>query len=142
MVKERNPNIELLEEVVACLGPLIDEVVFLGGCATGLLITDVAAPPVRATRDVDVITEVGSLADYYRLSEKLRALGFVEDAGDEAPICRWTISNLMLDVMPTNSELLGFGNRWYRPAVEHAQFLTPPSGATIRMVTGPFFLAT
>lgn len=57
MVKERNPNIEMLEVVVACLGPLIDDVVFLGGCAAGLLITDVAAPPVRATRDVDVITE-------------------------------------------------------------------------------------
>ena len=142
MGKERNPNLEMLEVTVACLGPLVDDLVFLGGCAAGLLITDTAAPPVRATRDVDVITGAGSLADYYRLSEKLRSRGFVEDTGDEAPICRWKIKNIVLDVMPTNPELLGFGNQWYRPAVEHAQLVTLPSGAKIRMVTGPFFLAT
>ena len=42
------------------LGPVADEMVFLGGCATGLLITDPAAPSVRVTMDVDVITEVAS----------------------------------------------------------------------------------
>lgn len=42
------------------LGPLVEDFVFLGGCAVGLLLTDRAAPPVRATVDVDVITEVGS----------------------------------------------------------------------------------
>jgi len=31
--------------------------VFLGGCATGLLITDTAAPPIRVTRDVDAIVQ-------------------------------------------------------------------------------------
>lgn len=142
MVKERNPNIEMLEVVVAYLGPLVDDVVFLGGCAAGLLITDVAAPPVRVTRDVDVITEVGSLADYYRLSKKLRGLGFVEDTGDDAPICRWKINDIVLDVMPTIPELLGFGNQWYRPAVKNAQLITLSSGAKVRMVSGPFFLAT
>lgn len=29
--------------------------VFLGGCATGLLINDPAAPPIRMTRDVDAL---------------------------------------------------------------------------------------
>jgi hypothetical protein len=28
---------------------LIDQLVFPGGCATGLLLTDIAAPPIRAT---------------------------------------------------------------------------------------------
>jgi hypothetical protein len=35
---------------VARLGDLRDELVFLGGCATGLLITDRGAPPIRMTR--------------------------------------------------------------------------------------------
>jgi hypothetical protein len=48
---------------------LTDRMVFLGGCATGLLLTDPAAPEVRPTRDVDVITEVGSLAEYDRLAD-------------------------------------------------------------------------
>jgi hypothetical protein len=43
----KNPNIVLLEAAVERLGPLIDEVVFLGGCAAGFLLTDPAAPPLR-----------------------------------------------------------------------------------------------
>jgi len=62
MPMHKNPNIEMLEAVVERLGPLNDEVVFLGGGAAGLLLTDPAAPPLRITRDVDVILEVTSLA--------------------------------------------------------------------------------
>ena len=40
MPNSTNPNLELLEAVVARLGPLVDEVVFLGGCATGLLLSE------------------------------------------------------------------------------------------------------
>ena len=39
MYRERNPNLEILERVVHQLGPLADQMVFLGGCATGLLLT-------------------------------------------------------------------------------------------------------
>ena len=88
MARERNPNLEILMLAVAWLGDLADEMVFLGGCATGLLITDPAAPPIRVTRDVDAIVQVVSHADYYKLSEKLRAQGFKEDMSDDAPICR------------------------------------------------------
>jgi hypothetical protein len=41
--------------------------VFVGGCAAGLLVTDPAASPVRATQDVDVVVEVVSLAGYHAL---------------------------------------------------------------------------
>ncbi|RLA49906.1 MAG: hypothetical protein DRQ98_13560 [Gammaproteobacteria bacterium] len=53
-----NPNLIILELAVGALDSLADEMVFLGGCATGLLITDTAAPVIRVTKDVDVITEV------------------------------------------------------------------------------------
>ena len=65
MTRERNPNIDILELAVDQLGELADEMVFLGGCATGLLITDPAAPPIRATQDVDAIVQVVSRAEYY-----------------------------------------------------------------------------
>lgn len=42
-----NPNLPLLESVVAALGPLCPRFVFVGGCVTGLLITEAASPPVR-----------------------------------------------------------------------------------------------
>jgi hypothetical protein len=40
----------ILEQAVNALGALVDNMVFIGGCATGLLITDLAAPATRARR--------------------------------------------------------------------------------------------
>ncbi len=71
MQRLNNPNLMILELAVSALGPLADDMVFIGGCATGLLITDLAAPVVRVTKDVDVITEVASLVAYHQLSEQL-----------------------------------------------------------------------
>jgi predicted nucleotidyltransferase len=142
MHRAQNPNLDILEAAVEQLGPLADEMVFLGGCATGLLLTDPAAPPIRATRDVDAIVELASLSDYHRLSEQLRDAGFAEDASDDAPVCRWTCDGILLDIMPTDERVLGFGNRWYRDALEHATEAQLPSEATIRRVTAPYFLAT
>jgi len=45
---------------------------------------------------VGVITELGSLVEYYRLSKKLRARGFREDRGPGAPICRWVAAGVVL----------------------------------------------
>ena len=53
-----NSNVELLTKVAKRLGPLLREVVFVGGCTTALLITDEAAAEVRPTFDVDVIAEI------------------------------------------------------------------------------------
>lgn len=116
--------------------------VFLGGCATGLLITDPAAPPIRVTRDVDAIVQVTSRAGYYQLSERLRAKGFTEDRSEGAPICRWVTDNVILDVMPLDAKILGFGNQWYTAAAENAETVELPGGKKIRMVTAPYFLLT
>ncbi len=85
MIRQKNPNLEVLEDTVHRLGSLADEMVFIGACATGLLLTDPAAPPIRGTLDVDVIVELASLAEYHRLSEKLRKRGFVEDFSPDDP---------------------------------------------------------
>lgn len=142
MIKRTQPNIGIIEKAVSLLGPLADEMVFIGGCATGLLITDPAAPPIRPTIDVDVLVEVSSLASYHILSEKLRKKGFSEDLRPDAPICRWKMKTVILDVMPTNPDILGFGNRWYKPAFKAAKWLSLPSGAEIRILPAPYFLAT
>jgi hypothetical protein len=71
-----NSNVELLTKVAKRLGPLLREVVFVGGCTTALLITDEAAAEVRPTFDVDVIAEITTYAGYAAFSERLRALGF------------------------------------------------------------------
>ena len=61
---------------------------------------------------------------------------------DDAPICRWVTDNVTLDVMPTDAEILGFGNQWYISAIEHAEIVELPSGKQIRMVSAPYFLIT
>src|SRR2546427_11503369 len=129
-----DPNRPLLETAVRLLQPLLDELVFVGGCATGLLITDPAAGGIRPTKDVDTIAEVASYAEYAKLSEKLRALNLKEDSREGAPTCRWRHGDLTIDVMPTDERILGFSNRWYAPAITSAQSLKV-AGARIRIVT-------
>ena len=137
-----NPNIEILEAAVDRLITIKEEIVFVGGCATGLLITDPAASPVGLTSDVDVIVEVTTLIEYHSLSEKLRKLGFTEDTSEDAPLCRWTTSGVILDVMPTEPKILGFGNRWFYPAYKASEWTTLPSGNKIRLIPATYFLAT
>ena len=137
-----NPNIQILEIAAERLITLTEEIVFVGGCATGLLLTDPASSPVRATIDVDVLVEVATLAEYHLLSEQLRQLGFVEDTSEDAPICRWKTSDAILDVMPTDPKILGFGNRWFTLAYEASEWTTLPSGKRIRLLQAPYFLAT
>jgi predicted nucleotidyltransferase len=132
---------ELLQMMASRLQPLLEEVVFLGGCATQLLITDPAAPPLRITDDVDVIVEIGSLLEYSKFSKRLRNLGFVEDSSEGAPICRFRVDGMKLDVMPTDESILGFSNRWYSDAFSKAETLKF-YGLNLRVVTAPHFLAT
>lgn len=137
-----HPNLNLLESAAAKLDPLLPEVVFVGGCATGLLITDLAAAEVRGTYDVDVITEIASYSDYVAFSERLRDLGFQEDSREGAPLCRWKHGDLILDVMPLDAKILGFSNRWYTDAWRTSADVILPSGRAIRAITAPCFLCT
>jgi predicted nucleotidyltransferase len=142
MVSAVESNLEMIRHVAKRLGDLRDRVVFLGGAATALLITDKAIPDVRITTDVDVIVEIASRGEYYRLSESLRSLGFTEDISEDAPLCRWRIDGIALDVMPTNEEILGFSNKWYPQALRTATIREIADKMAIRVVTGPYFLAT
>ena len=121
----------------------MDEVVFVGGATVHLWLTEPAAPPARATEDVDVICEVASRAEYYRLDGKLRERGLQEAAGTPV-LCRWQSAEprLILDVMPTDAEILGFSNPWYEEAIATAATITLDSGAEIRAATPVLLMAT
>ena len=58
----RDPNLDQLIAATDALRPLLPELVFVGGCVTGLLITDEAAGEPRGTIDVDAIAEITSYA--------------------------------------------------------------------------------
>lgn len=135
-------NLERLIAGARLLRPLLEELVFVGGCMTGLLITDDAAPDPRATFDVDAIAEITSYAEYATFSDRLRALGFAEDAREDAPLCRWVQGPTTLDVMPLNEKILGFSNRWYRAAMKASVWTQLKTGLEIRAITAPYFVAT
>ncbi len=136
-----NQNETFLLAALEKLAPVLDRIVFVGGCATGLLITDSAAAPVRPTLGVDVIVETASYLEFTQLEEQLRNLGLHESRAEDAPVCRWVTDNLMIDVMPTDPKILGFANRWYRPAFAHAT-MTELGGYKFRLINAPYFLAT
>lgn len=138
-----DPNVVMMELVADRLGEgLREELVFVGGAVTGLLITDPGQPNIRPTEDVDLIVEAAVRADYHHVEAALRRQGFVNDMSKDAPICRWRIGAVTVDVMPTLKEILGFSNRWYPLALADATKTALPSGTMIRLVTAPVFLAT
>ena len=138
-----DPNIAMIEIVAQHLGnDLLEEMVFVGGAVAGLLITDPAQPAIRPTEDVDMIVQVLAHSNYYQLEKRLRERGFTQDLQAEAPICRWKIQRITVDIMPTLEDILGFSNRWYRYAIETAEHINLPAGAIIRCISAPLFLAT
>src|SRR6187551_148071 len=132
----------MLERAAQELAPFIDEMAFVGGA---LWITDQAAPEPRVTKDVDLVVEVASRAGWYRFEERLRAHGLRNDASSRV-ICRWRAGSpgdeLLIDLMPSDASILGFENRWQRPALDQAATLPLPSGHRIRAISPPYLLAT
>ncbi|WP_324769874.1 hypothetical protein [Pokkaliibacter plantistimulans] len=60
---------EMLSKVATALGELRNEMVFVGGCTTGLLITDqLSLEQVRHTDDVDLIVSVITMMNFRNLA--------------------------------------------------------------------------
>lgn len=136
-------NVAMLIRVVRQLAPLLDRFVFLGGVVTELLITERGAPGARHTKDVDVVVDVMNRGEYSELlREQLIGLGLSEDTRRGAPICRWRLDDMIIDVIPTRGEILGFSSQWYPLAFETARPHVLPDGTSIRLVTPACFLAT
>ena len=138
-----DPNYEYLLLIADAPGVLCNEVVFVGGCTAGLLLTDPAAEGIRATKDVDAIVEAATLRQYYELESCLPALGFARDANSDV-ICRWrhTASGVLFDLIPIDPAILGFSNRWYSEAAQTAARVRLNDRVEIRRISAPAFVAT
>jgi predicted nucleotidyltransferase len=123
------------------LRELRSDAVFVGGMIRSLLVTDPGAGRARPTDDVDLIVNTADLADYYALNDKLRANGFRESSEEGAPICRWIVGGVPVDVMPVDPAILGFSNVWYFGAHKSSLTVAAADG-TIQILNGPHFCAT
>jgi hypothetical protein len=142
-MNERKPgNLDLLAGVAERIAPLLDDVVLVGGCAVDLLVTDPGAPPPRVTLDVDLAIEVASYLAYADLGKRLANLGFGPGREWQDPICRFrSADGLVIDLMPADPAILGFGSRWFGLAVAGAWSFDLAGGRQIRCIAAPLFLA-
>ncbi len=135
-------SVQAIRLVAERLAELNGRMVFLGGATLGLLITEPGAPLPRPTRDVDLIVEI-TMLEYLdnTFRTQLLSRGFKESP-EEGVICRWTIEETKVDIMPTTSTIFGFSNRWHPAAFAHAQPYQFPAGPSIRLISAACFLAT
>ncbi|EWH02960.1 hypothetical protein Q427_05905 [Halomonas sp. BC04] len=136
----------MLRQVAEALGEeLREQVAFVGGCTTGLLLTDAfTREQVRSTDDVDLIVHVIGYASLHRLKDALKVRGFKEPSSmdEDMPICAMKLGELRVDLMPDDAEVLGFSNRWYHQALKSAESVALGDDISIRVVTPPLFVAT
>lgn len=135
-------NLTRLRVVASALSELNQQVVFVGGATVSLYATDLAAAEPRPTDDIDVVIEVTTYTEFVnKIEERLRQLGFSNDT-ESGIICRYRIRGLIVDVMPTDSTILGFSNRWYKEGVAASIFYPISEHQQIRIFTAPYFIAT
>ena len=132
---------EQILEIARQIEPLGYSFAFLGGSVLHLLVTDPAAMPIRVTKDVDVLVDAPTRRSYTDLEAKLRAIGFRNDTRENAPICRYVFNGVVVDVMPTTENVLGWASPWLAEALASSETRLF-DGSPIRILTPPYFLAT
>lgn len=133
-------NIKMLQTVANGLGYLKDDMVFVGGAVAELYASNPELSDIRPTLDVDCVIELRSKTAHAKLEDNLRALGFTNDSSKGAPICRWIYQNILVDVMPSDSDVLGFSNRWYDEGIENKISKTLPDGTEIFVFPPEYYL--
>jgi hypothetical protein len=136
-----HPSVLMLEKAANILKSLEQNIIFTGGATIALYLDEISAEDVRSTIDVDCVLEIASRSSYYNLAESLRQLGLQESCDPGNPLCRWKYEDLILDIMPTEPNILGFSNTWYKPGLDTAITYVLPSQTSILLFSSPYMLA-
>ena len=133
-------NLVRIKAVYNALGSLKDQVVFVGG-ATVAFYVDRMAEEVRPTDDVDVVVEIWTYKDYVALEEQLRAMGFINDQSSGV-ICRYKVQGIIVDIMPTGENVLGFKNKWCPEGYKNSRVVDIDEQHSVRIFSLPYFIAS
>lgn len=136
-------NIENRSRIIAVYGALeelAETVVFVGGATTDIY-ADRPAAETRPTEDVDILIELIHYSEYAALEEKLRKKGFINDAESQV-ICRYRVRGVIVDVMPTSENVLGFTNKWYEKGYATAVKHRLDERCEIKIFHSTYFLAS
>ena len=137
----QSQHINNLQIVAEGFGDFLDNVVFIGGAVAELYATGPGSEEIRISEDIDCVIEIGSMKAYNQLERLLEKKGFQHDISG-APICRWLYKGILIDIMPTDENILGFSNRWYLAGITNKVMYTLPDGKTINIFPTEFFLAS
>lgn len=116
--------------------------VFTGGGIVSLLITDPAAPAPSRTKDIDLVVEVASYAEFIGMEHSLRRGGFAQDLGGNAPIMAWQWKSVRVDFLPHQPIELIQSNRWFPFLIADARHAEVLPGQYAWISSAPCYLAT
>ena len=116
------------------------EFAFLGGSVLTLLVTDKSADAIRVTKDVDIVMNIRTRKDYHMADSELELRGFRHDTREGAPICRWILDDVTVDVLPIREDVLGWRSRWFEESLAAAEVVQVGNSA-VRIITPPYFVA-
>jgi predicted nucleotidyltransferase len=133
-------NIVRIKAVHNNLADLKDKVVYVGG-ATISLYADRQTLEVRPTDDVDVLIELLNYNERAKLEQKLRSIGFQHDM-DSNIVCRFKIHGIIVDIMPTTPDSVGFSNKWYPEGFINAMEYKIDDNNIVKILSSPYFIAT
>lgn len=136
-----SPNLGALRAVADRLDQVGLNYAFIGGSIVNLLMDDPGLSPARPTDDFDVILGVVTTERYSEVEARIRRLGFEHDTRENAPLCRWVLGNLTVDIMPTEGAQLGLNTAWFKEALAtttEQQF----GNVRLKLVSPVGFLAT
>lgn len=148
MIESRREIEEALARITSLLEPLDNLYGFVGGAVIPLLLNEYAGVSVRPTKDVDIVFEIRSYAEFHNLEESLRQLGFRQRhldrrTGQDEPLCRWYLEDLMIDVLPSHESAMAHNiNRWFRFLPVCIEDHTLANGSTVRVASAPLIIAT
>lgn len=140
MLKNTLINRAVTKKIATALGPLNEQVVYVGGAVISLYIDDPTADDVRPTKDLDLTMEIASLGALEALREELVSRGFTQSSEDSV-VCRFRYEDVLVDVMATKAIGWAPGNRWFELGF-HKAFGYDLEGLPIRLLPLPYFLAT
>jgi predicted nucleotidyltransferase len=132
-------NVTRIKAVSNALGDFKNSVVFVGGATVSLYATR-AADEARATDDVDIAVELASYHKYTEFEDFLREKGFQNDTTGH--IGRFLLNGLIVDIIPTKKDVLGFFNKWYENGFANAIDYEIDPQHTVKIFPASYFVAT
>lgn len=139
-MRHLHENIVRIKAVHEILGPLREQIVFVGG-ATVSLYAQRQAASIRETHDVDILVEIVTNWEYAAVEEQLRQVGF-SNVLDSAFVGRYQMQGLIVDLMSTDERILGFSNRWYKEGFQTAIDHRIDDLVTVKIFDAPHFIAS